>query len=930
MILSLYMLGYKKRLPVALVLAVITLVAMLGINRLQVDTSLDSLIPSDDPARLVYQRIMNTFGTDNKTIIYVKDDQLWTPEKLAQLEQLHTRLQTIEKVTRVESLFSLHTVQGVDEKIVSKPLLREAPATQLEANAARQSALSNSLYQGHYFSEDGSVTAITVSMAEDEERSGSNAENATQALGQKTHLAFEDALSEFKTHFETLTQVGPPRINAELKQSLYEDFVLLGPLSALILVISILVFMRSWLSAFIPIVTSVLTIIWTFGLLGWLGIPINILSAMIPSLIIVIGSTEDTHLMAAYLRGLDAEEECSTSQTDGQQTPVREQAMKYMAKHVGLPLILTVVTTTLGFASNLFSNIDLIQHFSVAATLAMLINGIITIFSMPLMLSLFGKSQNDTPVKNVETNSVPDRIMRLFRYPQSHFPMLTLLFTAVLCGFFIYQATRLYVTNDPLSYFPKERPLVQDTQRIHRDLAGVRFFFIALESKDMNAFLHPKNIEKLHNTQAFLDKQGVYDLSVSIADHLKFINREFHGGAQGQHILPVSSNLVAQYLLFFHRGDLKSYVSHDYRSANIVVRHNISDSHTLNKYVNELNEALTEITGSDIKHYIVGENLMVNQAAESLMLAQIKALSLLLLLIFIIMSVMFTSFKGGFIALVPAIIPIALMFGLMGLLDIPLKPGTAMVAVIAIGIAVDGTIHLLARYNELCRYTSDFVGAVNKAVREEATPLIISSIALALGFGILLFSNFTIIAQFGALAAATMLFSVFANLLITPIIMTRIRLVGLYQIYAIPVNSKVLKSSPLFHNMNSYQRRKAVLISEFHNFKQGDLLIEQGNIGQDMYVILSGQAEVIRVDDGQQHKLANLLPGETFGEIGYVRHTERTANVVATEDLQVLRFNYKRMQQDLKFFPNIVAKLNFNISYILGARMAELVEKSRR
>ena len=97
---------------------------------------------------------------------------------------------------------------------------------------------------------------------------------------------------------------------------------------------------------------------------------------------------------------------------------------------------------------------------------------------------------------------------------------------------------------------------------------------------------------------------------------------------------------------------------------------------------------------------------------------------------------MFTSFKGGLIALIPAVIPIALMFGVMGYLDIPLNPGTAMVAVIAIGIAIDGTLHLLARYNELCRRTSNYEDAVTSSVNDEATPLIVSSIALAFGFGI--------------------------------------------------------------------------------------------------------------------------------------------------------------------------------------------------
>jgi hypothetical protein len=278
---------------------------------------------------------------------------------------------------------------------------------------------------------------------------------------------------------------------------------------------------------------------------------------------------------------------------------------------------------------------------------------------------------------------------------------------------------------------------------------------------------------------------------------------------------------------------------------------------------------------------------------------------------------------------VPAIIPIALMFGSMGYLDIPLNPGTAMVAVIAIGIAIDGTIHLLARYNELCRRTSDYANAVNTAVHDEATPLIVSSVALAFGFGILIFSNFTIVAQFGALAAATMVFSIFANLLITPIIMTRIRLVGLYQILAMSIDRDVLNGSPFFQNMSDYQRRKAILISELHEFEKGELLVEQGTLGREMYLILSGEAEVIRRDGNESRPLAILKPGQIFGEVGYIRETERTADVVATDKVSVLRFDYERMIKDLKFFPNIMAKLNFNISYILGERLADMVEKSR-
>ena len=908
MIMKMFLVGLNHRAAVTLFLVATTLLAATGLPKLEVDTGLDSLIPASDPSRLIYQQWMGEFGSDNKTIIYIKDDDLWTPEKLLILEGLHRKVERIKNVTSVDSLFNLHTIHGKDGKIESMPVLSEAPATVEEALAAKKRALANPLFIGNFFSDNGNVLAMIVSVINLEE---------DQDFNRKIHQQLEALLSENRGDFEKIIQVGPPRINAELKSRLFDDFKLLGPLSAIVLFISILFFMRSVLSAVIPVVTSVLTIIWTFGMLGWVGMPLNILSAMLPSLIIVIGSTEDTHMMAAYFRGLQNNVENS-----------RDKAVHYMARHIGLPLVLTVLTTALGFSSNMFSNIGLIQHFAFASTFAMLANGVVTILVVPLLLSVYGPEKNISVIDDKESDRLPDRILKVFRYSQDNYPVSVLLFTAVMCVFFVYHASKLYVTNDPLSYIPSDSALIKDTKRIHDDLAGIKIFFIRLDTNKINAFQRPVNINKLVEIQRFMDKQGVFDQSISLADHLAFANREFRG-EYAEMALPETRQLVAQYLMFFHRSDLDSYVSHDYSRANIVVRHNINDSHTLNAYIDELQEVVRDIAGLGIKINIVSENLMVNQAAESLMVAQVKALTLLLVLIFLIMSVMFTSFRGGAIAMIPAIIPITMMFGVMGYLNIPLNPGTAMVAVIGIGIAIDGTIHLLARYNELCRHTSDYIGAVNTAVKEEATPLIISSMALSLGFGILLLSNFTVVAQFGALAAVTMLFSIYANLLITPIIMARVRLVGLYQIIGMTIDKKVLEESPLFKNMTNYQRRKAVLISELGEFEEGDLLVEQGTIGRDMYLILSGEAEVIRHDGNESRTLATLLPGTIFGEIGYIRETERTADVKALTKISVLRFDYERMQKDLKFFPNIVAKLNFNISYILGERLADMVSQSK-
>ena len=261
-------------------------------------------------------------------------------EKLTYLDELVRGLSQIPDVTRVDSVFNLRTIEGSrgesggDVVINTRPVLDGIPSNQMEAEHARLRAIGNPLYLGNLFSTDGSVSAIIVTV----ENKADNEDFSLEVFNQ-----LDKVIGKHGDHFEQIFQVGPPRINVELRSSLTDDFVLLGPLSAIVLVAAILFFMRNSLAAAIPVLTSGLSIIWTFGVLGWTGVPLNILSAMIPSLIIVIGSTEDTHMIAAYFRGL------AEGPAGGDGDSIQNTAINYMAKHPGLPMLLTILTTALGF-----------------------------------------------------------------------------------------------------------------------------------------------------------------------------------------------------------------------------------------------------------------------------------------------------------------------------------------------------------------------------------------------------------------------------------------------------------------------------------------------------------------------------------------------------------------------------------------------------
>jgi predicted RND superfamily exporter protein len=897
-------LGVTHRAASILFLLAGSLIALGGVTRLTVDTGFSRLIPDDDADKQAYLRVTREFGSDNRTFIYVRDAELWTPAKLAALDRLQRSLRDLPFVERVDDLSSHPGVRSIDGRVQARPLLADQPADPDAAERVRREALQDPIAARNLISGDGQALAIAVTVRE---RIGAITDRAA-------FDAFERVLAPARQAFGEVFQVGPPRINAELRAGLDHDLRVLVPASALLLAATVFLFYRSVFAALTPLLTAGLSLLWAFGIMGWSGIPVNILCAMLPSLVVVIGATENMRMISGYYRGL--------AQGD---RPDRNAATQRMLQHLGVPTVLTVLVTGIGFASNAIAGIALIRDFAIASAVAILANGVITVLLLPLLYAAMGPQQGRQRGVAV-TGRLAMLVVATFGRLRKGMAIWVLAATAGLCALFIHEALNLFVTNEPLTFFRAGRPLVQDAQRLQSEMAGMKLFYITLESNTDRAFQEPANLQKLADIQAFMTKQAIFDRSLSLADLLSLANRETAGGNPEAYRVPASRKLVAQFLLLFQQRDLEPYVSHDFRRANIVVRHNVRDSSTLNHNIRELRQVVRNYAGPDMITSVVGENLMVNAAADRLLQGQAIALLGLLSMIFITMSLMFTSVKGGFIALVPSVVPILLLLGVMRVNDIPLSVGTVMVAVIAIGIAIEGTVHLFSRYSELCRRTSNYDEAVLETVREEAAPVVATSLALALGFGVLLLSDFTVVAQFGALAAAAMLFSIFANLLITPMVMARIRLVGLYEILAMSVQREALEKSPLFQGMSDYQIRKAILISELHEVAGGVRLVEQGAMDRSMYLVLNGELAVIRRDGGAERQLATLRAGDVFGEIGFIRATRRTADVRALGPVSVLRFDHGKLEKDLAFFPHIMAKLNYNISGILGQRLAEMVE----
>ncbi len=900
-------------------LAALSMIALGGALQLKIDTSYDSLISERDPGKAAYNETVALFGSDNTTIIYVKSRDLFDPDRLLDLEDTVAALEEIDGVEGVDSLFSVVNIRDRDGVLDSGPLMDVAPDTIEDAVRIREDAIYSPLVRRNLLSPDGKVTAINVTVIRD---------MSDARFNHRVHAEIEKALEPIRDRFDVMLQVGPPRLNVEIEKSMFADLTILTPLSTTVLVICIIILMRVPVAALIPMMTAGTSIFWTFGFMGYMDLKLTLLTAIVPSLIIVIGSTEDMHLMAGYLEGV--------SEGEKDKSKIRKVAVRIMSKHIGAAIFLSAFTTAAGFFSNAVNEIPLIRDFAFASSFGMIANLVCTVLMVPVLLGFFGPKSN--PLKADEgaehdLKGIMGVLVRLVEWLVEKHGRTVAIVVGGTVFVFAVLAVRVHVSNDPLSYFPDDHPLVLDADTLHRDLSGMQVFYVTLDGGEENAFREPDNLKKLEAVVAELKTMKVFDKVIGVSDHLSLVNQEMHDARPEYWRVPDTRNLVDQYLLMFQRSDLERYVSADYRYANIIVRHNISDSHELNGYLDTVQGYLSDILGITIAFRLTGENLMINRAAEGLFSGQAQSLVLIGGIIFVLMSFMYTSVFAGVMFLIPNMIPVLMNFGAMVLMGIPLNPGTASVAAIALGIAVDDSIHLFTRFRNEIRNTGDPEKAAQITVRGEAVAVITTSISLMIMYSTLMLSNFAIVAQFGLLAGLTMMYALVADLLITPMILRRVGLVSVFEIVTLKLAAEVIKESPLFQGMSRWQVKKTILLSKTARFEPGEAIIVEGEVDENLFVVLSGQVGVYRKVDDQEMFIVAVGPGQVFGEIAFVAKTERTASVKAVTEAEVLILDAEGTRKALRSYSSIAAKLYRNLSRILGEKLfastEQLVAQSR-
>jgi hypothetical protein len=319
--------------------------------------------------------------------------------------------------------------------------------------------------------------------------------------------------------------------------------------------------------------------------------------------------------------------------------------------------------------------------------------------------------------------------------------------------------------------------------------------------------------------------------------------------------------------------------------------------------------------------------VLLTGTASDIVAGQIQSLSIALGIIFLVMSAMFLSAKVGWLAILPNALSIGVFFGVMGWMGIYLNLGTSLIAAISLGIAVDSTIHFMSRLNLELKGATDQVSALVATLRAVGAPILYATVALFLGFLTFAFSGFVPIQQFGVLASLTMMTALAANLVMLPALLATTKIITVWDLLAVKLGRDPGKTIPLFSGLRPAQARIVVLMGEIRRYGRGEPIVRRGEVGNEMYVIISGRVEVFAGSDSDRRKIAEQNRGDVFGEMGLVRHAERSADVVAAEPVELLAVDERFLERVQSRYPRIGSKVFLNLTRILSDRLHRVTDQ---
>ena len=749
----------KNRILVLLAIFAITIFLGLQWRNLSMSYQEANLLPKDNITNLEYNQFLGKFGEEgNLIVIGFKDKVFFTPKAFEAWNELMSGLKSCKEIDLVVSISDLKKLEKdtIQQKFKLTPFFDKNKVTNAAYLQQLKSELFNNLpfYEGLLFNKkSGSIRSaiyLKKSIINTPLRAPFILKNIVPRIEK-----FE------KTTGIDLKVSGMPYIRTINSENMKSEIGLFIGAALLVTSLIFFFFFRSIRATLLSVAILIFGVIWSFGTLALLGYKITILTAIIPPLIIVIGITNCIFLINKY------QQEIKTHQNQA-------KALERVISTIGVSTLMTNFTTAAGFATFMITGNDLLFEFGQVTSINVITVYLLTLLVVPVFYS-FMPMPTSKHLEHLNKNYVSSLLNWVENIVKNKRKVIYSAY-GVLLIFSIIGLSQIKVSGSLIGEMPKSASFFKDILFYEKEFHGVMPLEIMINTNRKKGVMKLSFMKKMDELQTTIESIPELSKPISIVNLVKYSKQAFYNGKPEYYELPTTQEQV--FILSYAKNAaknnkdnlMKSYVDSTAQYARITTFMQDIGTEKMAVIERKLKTEIDKVfPKNQFEVMVTGKAYVFQKGTTYLINNLIESLIFAIFLIILLMIYLFRSYKMVLASILTNILPLIITSGLMGYFGIPLKPSTILVFSIAFGISVDNAIQFMAKYKHDLIETDGKIGlSIFSALRETGVSTFYTSVVLILGFATFTLSSFSGTIALGGLISVTLLFAMFANLMVLP------------------------------------------------------------------------------------------------------------------------------------------------------------------
>ncbi|EJG0100895.1 MMPL family transporter [Vibrio parahaemolyticus] len=740
----------KYSLLVLLVTIFLIIVATIGGKNLYFRGDYDIFFDGTNKQLLAFDEIQTTFAkTDNLAIVIAPEDgDIFTPQTLSLIQKITVDAWQVPYSSRVDSIANYQHTEAFDDDLLVEDLLySEYELTPDRISKVKSIALSEPVLKSALVSEKGDVTVVNITVQLPEMDKTAEVEEVVSSINamiDRYQRAYPDV---------TFHKAGIIAMNHAFMTAAQDDSSTLVPTMLVVILVFLTIMLRSILSVIATLIVIIGSVMATMGISGWAGMFLSTATVNVPTLIMTLAVADCVHVIATMRQSM------KNGFTKAQSIE-RSIALNFV------PILITSVTTAIGFLMMNMSDSPVLRDFGNLSALGVMVACFLSVTLLPALLKLL-------PIHvKMETSQDQKHVMdHLGDFVVSQRRALLPLSVAVIvvCASLI---PLNKVNDESVEYFGQRNEFRQAADFMEERISGMTNISIAIKTNESQGIAAPDFLNTIGEFSSWLRDQPETDHVATLADVYKRLNKNMHGDDEAYYLLPQERELAAQYLLLYEMSlpyglDLNNQINVDKSSIKMVLTVANLGSVELVDLENRIYQWFAEHAP---QYQVVASSpsLMFAHIGETNMASMLSTLPITLVLISALLIFALRSVRLGLISLMPNIAPAVIGFGLWALISGEINLGLSVVVTLTLGIVVDDAVHFLSKYQRARREGQTAEQAVRYAFHTVGRALWITTVVLVAGFSVLAMSSFRLNADMGQLSAIVIFIALVVDFLFLP------------------------------------------------------------------------------------------------------------------------------------------------------------------